>query len=151
MGNEKAFFVVKQNDYYGVLDNSGNTVLNFVFDDIMVCEEYNLITGIRKGLTGIYTLEGRPLVTDKFDAVNYPLSYNLIPVMKGFLWGVIDRSGKFVIPDKYIEVGHLHGNNAISLKNMNHKFGAINLKGEIIIPFIYDSIHPNCSIDKGFY
>ena len=59
---------------------------------------------------------------------------------KDFKWGFIDCSGDTIIDLQYEEIGNFSENLAPVCKN--DKWGVINTKNEIVVPFEYDNKWP---------
>ena len=63
-------------------------------------------------------------------------------VKKGNKTGIIDRNEKEIVPIKYLKIHDYNwqGTKSYFAQNEKGKYGFINLKGEITLPFIYDYI-----------
>lgn len=81
-------YVVKSNNKYGVIDNTGNTIIHLEYDKI----------GVN---------------SDKFPTNNisnkYLLFDNAIAVYKEKKWGFFDKTGQMIIPVEFDEVGFSSG------------------------------------------
>ncbi len=62
----------------------------------------------------------------------------LIPYRKGQLWGFADSTGKIKIPCKYTRADIFI--NGFARVNSNGKAGFINTKGDVVVPFKYDTV-----------
>jgi len=65
---------------------------------------------------------------------------NLILYTKDKLWGYCDAQKNIIIKPKYKKVDFFHDGLARVRSNENGRYGIINEKGEVIIPFGYASI-----------
>lgn len=72
-----------------------------------------------------------------------------ITIKKHYKWGLIDRSGKEVIPIAYDNIEYIGGDLVCvntgykegRIYEHSGKWGVVNLKNEIVIPFIYSDFH----------
>ncbi|OOF55891.1 hypothetical protein BKK56_04980 [Rodentibacter genomosp. 2] len=96
--------IVKQGDAVGIINNAGQTVLPFEYQDLDFIDDYQVFQFKQK---------------DK--------------------WGLIAPSGEVIIAAQYDDL-KMH-NPQQYLVRIGKKSGAINLKGEIIIPIDYDWVY----------
>ena len=85
MDNKNKLFLVKQEKLYGVLDSSGNTVIEPDYEQVGIS---NVSTFSENGIENQYVLLDQ-----------------LIPLKKNSLWGFYNISGKQITEFKYTGVG----------------------------------------------
>lgn len=62
------------------------------------------------------------------------------------LWGVIDRQTRFVVEPKYLEARAPGTNSLLAVKDpLSKKWGFIDVAGNIVVPFLYDSVESDFS------
>jgi hypothetical protein len=125
---------------YGVVKVGGRELTGFKYDKIVL---------FRDGMGKLY-LDGKwaymdskgHLLTDlKFDeAEDFHRGYARVQI--GQQWGLIDSSGKQPIPCEYVNIQTPRDGfvMAVTGYSYNFRYGFINLKNEIQIPFLYDNI-----------
>ncbi|OOF74307.1 hypothetical protein BKG96_11155, partial [Rodentibacter caecimuris] len=103
--------IVKQGDAVGIINNAGQTVLPFEYQDLDFIDDYQVFRFKQKDKWGLIAPTGEVIIAAQYDDLNMHS------------------------PDKY-------------LVRIDKKSGAINLKGEIIIPIDYDWVY---SLRKSDY
>lgn len=113
---EKLMFVAKDKDYYGIINFNGECVIPFIYKDVQVLYE--------KGVVIFKTKEG------KYEAINVYMGKTIIPStiydfldFKDFYADYPKKSMRFVLAKK------------------NSKWGFLDYKGKVVIPFIYKIIY----------
>lgn len=154
------YFPVYTNDKWGVIDSSGNIIINPEY------EEYIVIPDNSKGLfictvdvdyakntykTKVVNEKGEELFTN-YDLVepieNYDESNNLwyatsiLKVSKDNKYGIIDISGNQLVPCEYDSITALKGVENSLLTEKNGKLGIIDNVGSVIIDNKYKKIEP---------
>lgn len=124
------------NEYYGVIDVEGNTIVPF---------EYHRITRVTPNLlyadkaNDFYFLDNNGYLATKIeydDILFASLFDSLFAVKKGGKWGFIDSTFENIIPFEFETV--LDFSDDLAAVKKNNQFGFINEKGNLIIPFEYD-------------
>lgn len=151
---------VGDKDKYGYVDNDGNEIVPFIFDEgtryggswcsDMIVASYKNDYG---RFTGIYDAKGKVIVAPRpVDAqtdFSEGVSVGRYRSDNGNLrYFVMDTTGKEVFlpdgiqafQDSYGRLGSFR-QNFHPVKNPDNKWGFINRKGETIIPFRYDDVH----------
>ena len=125
---------IKRGGHWGFVDEEGETVIPFQFDDLNPRPIGNGDTVIGLG----------PFRTD------YPHLGELIAVKLGAKWGFVNREGRMTIPPKFDEVGDCSfflPDYALAADCFEHgpapvrsglKWGYVNASGEMATPFAYD-------------
>lgn len=88
---------------------------------------------------GYVDANDKVIIKPQFDEA-YEFRDGYAPVKKNEKFGMIDSSGNEVIAFKYKDLGYLQEGLIIATSN-GIKFGFINIKSEIVIPFIYDNCY----------
>ncbi len=124
------------NEYYGVIDIEGNTIVPF---------EYQRITRVTPNLLyadkadDFYFLDndGDLATETKYEDIVYGSLFNsLLAVKKGGKWGFVDYNFQNITPFEYETA--LEFNDDLAAVEKNSQFGFIDDKGDLIIPFEYD-------------
>ena len=134
ISRELNYYLVNNNNKYGVINQNGNIVIYLEYDKIGIDEEkFN---------------------TNSIDNP-YILFDNCIPVMRNDKWGIFDITGKQVLNVEYDEVGCLNGTQANQINNnvviipkyegivvgKEDKYGIVSSSGEQYVPIILDSVY----------
>lgn len=120
--------------HYGVVSQSGNIIVPFDYDYLLLTENNLIIAGLEHKC-GVLTLEGSIILPFDFDYIEEPIYQGkAIAKLRGKV-GVIDISGNVVIPFEFDQIKYFdHG---FSSAKKNGKYGIINEKGETVVPFEY--------------
>ncbi len=83
-----------------------------------------------------------------YDAVSlhFTEKTGLIHVEKGYKSGFIDKQGNKVIDTIYDSIGYFYEDD-LTIAVKNDKYGVINKKGEVVVPFKYDKI---VAVEDGY-
>ncbi|GMQ56242.1 hypothetical protein AN1V17_06350 [Vallitalea sediminicola] len=132
--------------HYGVINSKGEEILPCIYDRIY---NYGYF------LDGLFMVEK----DDKYGYVNaknevvVPIEYKyttrlnvvgeeadryIVVVGKGEKFGLIDNKGELVYQCK-LDNDVLHSKDGIIITTQNGRWGAIDLKGNVVIPFIYET------------
>ena len=128
------YYLVKNNEKYGVINQNGNIVIYLEFDQIGIDEE--------------------EFASNDIDNP-YILFDNCIPVMQNDRWGVFDINGQQLIPVEYSEMGCINGtttdrvsNNVVIIPEFesivlgnDDKYAIFSSLGEMYVPLILDSVY----------
>ena len=98
---------------------------------------------------GVINRNGDEVLPCMYDYIGF-FSNGLNQVEKDDKRGVVDHNGNEIIPCVYEALGSSYSCGLIYAKQ-NGKYGFINLKGEIIIPFKYDDIHDWSWVNNNDY
>ena len=120
---------------YGYIDTLGRWIITAQFDDAEQFIEGN--AAVCKNDSCFYiNKEGLKLFDAYFDDI-YPYKQGIAIIKKNNLYYLLNRSGQ-LISKGYQEMNSELGNLYVC-KN-NGQYGAINIKGEVIIPFNYNKL-----------
>lgn len=160
---EYNYFKLYQNEKYGVIDKSGNIIINPEYEviyipnpskAIFVCYyDYNSVQGEYK--TKVFNEKNEQLFTgyEKVEAFVFKDITSQIPFEKSVLkykkdgkYGLINFTGTEVTSNIYDSIESLEYKEGCFLVEKEGKFGVINLKGNEIVQIQYDKI-----LSDGYY
>ena len=123
------------NDKFGFIDTLGNWIIVPQFDDASVFNEG--FASVCKNDSCFYINKEGNKISDHYfeEAENY--KNGIAIVKKENIYLLINRSGQF-ISKGYEDINEV--SEKLFVCKSNNLYGAINLKGEIIIPFIYSKL-----------
>lgn len=98
-----------------------------------------LIAAKKDSKWGYINTAGSFVVPARFDEA-YPFYKGLAVVKEKDLYGVIDAKGKWVIPGRKEQMNSEINSNRITVANDLGKWGAIDSKGKVQVPYEYDVI-----------
>ena len=128
---------VQYNDQYGFLNDKGDEIIPFKYDDAV---------NFNEGLAPV-KLNAKWGFIDKADNVVIPFKYDdassfnegLAPVKLNAKWGFIDKADNVVIPFKYDNARSF--NEGLAPVKLNTKWGFIDKADNVVIPFKYDDAY----------
>lgn len=136
------FIGIKKNGKWGVVDRQNNIIIPFIYKKEIFVFENDVILVEKNNKLGIIDQHQNIIIPMIYESI-FPM-YNdgeliSFKVQKGKKYGILDRQGKALTGLDYDEI------NGTSLKNTlitrkNNLMGAIDLKGNIIIPTQYYDI-----------
>ncbi len=139
---KNGLIVVMKDNLYGAIDHHLKIVIPMEYD--YLGDFYNTNAEIRKNhLIGMINENNKviiPPIYDEITSFNDPKDYFKVK-LNGHL-GLIDQTGTIIFPVEYDEIGisykdQLTGEELIPL-NKDGNCGYANLKGEIVLPLIYE-------------
>ena len=148
--NEYNFFILKQNDKYGVIDKQGKTIINPEFDevripnpekDIFICYENNTSKVLNANNESIYT-EYEQVEPVRLKNTESDLMYekSVLTYMKDEKMGLINFDGKKITDNKYESIETLPTQEGKLLVKQQGKVGIININGYQLVDCNYDQI-----------
>ena len=104
-----------------------------------------------RGKVGLKDGAGKILLPASFEGLGWSDgSFSVIGQVTGYKlnnqWGLVNLNKDFITKANYESLTHSEGDLVVALKKIlsgETKAGCINLKGEIVIPFIYDGLRIN--------
>lgn len=150
------YFMLNENTKYGVIDTSGNIIVEPIYDSIkipnpeksvFICEKDNNISVLNEKSEKIFT-EYDEVTAISINGVVSSLPYEKV-VLKYKVngkYGLIDYTGKVITKPIYEEIKGLENKESELLIKKDGKYGVINSKGAKLIKEEYDSI-----VADGFY
>ncbi len=142
--------VMDENGLLGCINTEGKVIINFDYDHLEIFDDVVIARETGGQLYGLFDNKGKAITPFIYDAI-YPSKNNLIIVVKDRKSGFINKDGKEAIPcmfDAYFNedsgegwiAGCTHFNEGISIVKSYGKYGAIDEKGNELVPQIYDSL-----------
>jgi len=149
--NSFDFFAYYENNQYGILDRSGNTIIPANYKkvlipnpekDIFVCYDEN-------ENTKIFNSQGNELFADydKVEPIKLKNVASILCYEKSVLkyeqdgkYGLIDFEGKKITKNIYNSIENLQSTEGKLLVSKDDKYGVINIKGTTLVEAYYDSI-----------
>ena len=144
--NSGDFFIVKLSKNYGVLNDQGQKIIDFAFESITKTESNRFIVSknidSKKSTYGLISSSGEGLLDAIYSNVIEinSTTYNVTLAGQSFL---VDENA-VVKSQKYTSISPLDYNltsNLFCKVELKNKNGLINIKGEVIIPLIYETIN----------
>ena len=155
--SEYNYFILEQNGKYGVIDKSGNIVIDADYEavqipnpskDIFICiKEYNQDT--KEYATVVYNGKKEEILSNynNVQAVAIFTNINSTPYERSVLtykengkYGLIDLQGKEITKPIYDEISSINYKEGTFLVQQNEQEGIINMKGKTIIKCEYESV-----------
>lgn len=154
--NEYNYFLLKQNNLYGVIDKKGNTIINVQYDDIKIPNPEKAIFICYKGKdTKVLNEEKQEILTqyEKVEPIRLKniasdLMYekSVLKYYENGKYGLINFEGKKITKAIYNEIDSLPYKEGELIVKQDEKYGVINIKGTELVNIEYDQI----SVD-GYY
>ena len=148
--NEYNYFVYKNNEQYGVIDNKGNVIINAEYDNVkipnpekalFVCYEGDN-TKVLNEKTEQILLEYEDIEPLRLKNISSDLIYEktILKYKKNEKYGLVNLDGKKIVNPIYEEIDTLKLKEGELLAKKDGKYGVININGAIIVEFKYDKI-----------
>jgi len=144
----------------GFVDKKGHAITQFIYDGVRDFQEERAAV-CKDNKWGFIDGTGRMVVAPLYDDVGDYFFGGYACVKQGKKFGAIDKNGKIVIPFKYDSMEHLNSNiypdeypdelafkaskfneKCFSVKSSG-KWCVIDIRGNIIVPFVYSSVEFN--------
>ena len=131
--------VVKKNDKYGYIDESGKLVIPLLYEDAIEFEEG--LAGIMLGKKyGFIDRAGKVIIPVVYEKTGFWFHEGLVGMQLNGKWGFINKENKVIAPFIYDDSrGFIEGLAAVQ---SNGKWGYIGTKGQIHIQLKYDDVFP---------
>lgn len=126
----------KKDSLYGFIDDRGNVLIPFEFEEVYGEFNHGLAGFRRDGKWGFIDTTGAIIIPAQYDEVRR-FSSSITGVKLNGKWGFISRNGKLVVDYVYENVGyewHADGTTEVQLKG---KIGYVNERGKVVIPIEY--------------
>jgi len=142
-GNVVAKFVqLSSEDYSGHAEQ----LSKFRQDIFIVSKELTGQTIDNRPCDIIKIVDGEKQILHSYDYIEYGEEDGTFYVRKNGLVGFIDINGDEIIKPQYVNANEF-SNGVTVAKNSDYKYGLINKKNEVLIPFIYDESDMNGMLD----
>lgn len=153
---EYNYFILKDNEKYGVIDKNGNTIIEANYTDVVIPNpEKDIFVCYDGEKSNILNVNNEKLYTEyeqvepiKLKNVASPLCYEKSTLMykKDGLYGLIDFNGNIITKNIYESIENLQPTEGKFLVKRENKVGVIDLKGNTIVDIKYDEI-----LSDGYY
>lgn len=160
------YMVIKENNKFGVIDRSGNLLVEPIYDEIdipnpskplFICmynynvekQEYSVKVLNEKSEQILYefiiveAIKLNPAIND------IPYEKSVLKYKKDGKYGLIDFNGNIIVKNKYEDIKSLDYKEGLLLVKKQGKYGVINIKGDTIIKTKYDIIESEGYYDKN--
>lgn len=132
---KKTNAIVEFNDFYGVINFMGDTVIPIIYDEVGEFTEGLIYVG-QNNKYGYYNENGELKIPLKYDiAYDFVEGKALIGVNNKY--GVINVLGQEIIPPSY---DHLVLDSSVCIARIGNRFGLISYAGDTILSFDFDKI-----------
>lgn len=148
--SEYNYFILKQNDQYGVIDNSGKIIIDAKYQNIVIPNpEKDLFVCYTDNSSTVLNSKNEELFKEyelvepiKLKNVASPLSFekSVLKYKKNNFYGLIDFNGKVIVKNIYNSIENLQPVEGKLLVKKDDKFGVIDIKGNLMIKTKYDNI-----------
>lgn len=147
---EYNYFILKQNDLYGVIDKKGNTIITPEYSEItipnpqkavFVCHQGDAIKILNEQKEEILT-QYNNVQPIRLQNITSDLMYekSVLKYEKDEKYGLVNFEGKTITKPIYDEIDSLPYKEGELLVKQNEKYGVINIVGTKIIEMSYDKI-----------
>lgn len=154
--SEYKYFVVRENNEYGVIDAKGNKLIETKYEDvkipnpekaIFICYEKDNTKVLNENAEEIFT-EYKNIEPLRFINISSDLMYekSVLRYEENEKYGIIDFNGKKITKPIYEEINTLQFKEGELLVKKEGKYGVININGVTLVKTDYDKIE----VDK-FY
>jgi hypothetical protein len=144
------YFILKQDDLYGVIDKNGNSIIATEYSEIKIPNPEKAVFVCYKGeSTKILNENGEEILSQYNDIepirlknITSELMYekSVLKYAKDGKYGLINFEGKEITKPIYDEIDSLSYKEGELLVKQNDKYGVINIKGNKIVEIEYDTI-----------
>jgi len=146
----------------GVVNKVGGVVIPPIYEKIGSLNEDGVTVATIRRKVFIVSVDSEPVDITKYCTISFPrvryirsskeeavtFKSKLLMVRTENGSGYLNYAGEMVIPDKYTDARPFSGD--IALVKEGEKWGAINTSGEVVVPFIWNSIDdPNPRYKNG--
>ena len=147
---EFKYFVMKENDKFGVIDNTGKTLIEATYDkieipnpskDVFICYKNDKSTAMNANNQQLFA-EYNSVSAIELKTVTTDLKYekSILKTEKNDKYGLINFSGKEILKTEYDSIEGLTGIEGELQVEKENKFGIVNIKGNTLVKTMYDSI-----------
>lgn len=144
------YFILKQNNLYGVIDKEGNVIITPEYSEIKIPNpEKGIFVCYQGGNTKVFNEKKEPILSQYNDVqpirlknIASDLMYEktVLKYAKDGKYGLISLDGKEVTEPIYDEIDSLPYKEGELLVKQNEKYGVINIKGNKLVAIEYDKI-----------
>ena len=131
------YLIVRHMGKYGLMDRSGEMVIEAKYDLLETLENPNFIKASNDDLFGVIDVNGNVRVPLEYDYVGR-MCEDIIIVKKDGLYGCFDIQGKLVVPMEYEEIREYAG--GMARVRFIGKFGFIDKNGVFVVAPFSDEV-----------
>ena len=157
--SEYKYFVLKENDKYGVIDAKGNKIIEAKYENVkipnpekpvFICYEGENTKVINENGEEIFT-EYQNIEPLRLKNILSDLMYekSILKYSKDGKYGIIDLSGKKITNAIYEDIDTLQFKEGELLVKKDGKYGVININGATIVKAQYDKIEVDKFYEEG--
>ena len=162
------YFLYCTNNKYGVIDGSGNVIIDANYDivempnptkDIFICKS-NYNESKEEYKVEVFNKEKKTILYQYYIVEAIPLNEvenngfyekSVLRYKSNGLYGLIDLSGKKITEAKYESIEGFEFNEGLMLVKKSGKLGIINMNGATIVDESYDTISSDRYYDESGY
>lgn len=156
--SEYKYFVVKEDEKYGVIDTKGNKIVETKYEDVkipnpekdvFICYENNSTKVLNNNKEEIFT-QYENIEPLRLKNISGDLMYekSILRYSKEGKYGIIDFKGNKITNAIYEEIDTLQYKEGEMIVKKDGKYGVINLKGTILVEPDYDKIETDKFYDE---
>lgn len=144
------YFVLKENDKYGVIDTKGNTIIKPQYDEVKIPNPSKAVFVCYSGETSKAINQNSEQLFAQYNSVepirlkniSSDLMYekSVLKYFDGTKYGLINFDGKEISKAIYEEIDGLSYKEGELQVKKDGKIGIINIKGNAIVPIKYDQV-----------
>ena len=148
--SEYKYFIVKEDNKYGIIDTQGEKVIEAKYEDIKIPNpEKAIFICYENGETKVLNDKGEEIFTNyenieplRLKNISSDLMYekSVLKYCKDGKFGIIDFNGKKLTKAIYDEIDTLQFKEGELLVKKDGKYGIINIKGTTLVKTNYDKI-----------
>ena len=132
------FPVGNDQDLYGFMDEEGNGVIPFQYDEVNEFHE-GLAAVMKQGKYGVVNLNNEVVVDFKFETISdYQSGFAIVEEHQQF--GLMDRVGKWIIQPNYSDLQLVFSD--LLLFSENHRYGVMNTKEQKLLAPTFTDFNP---------
>lgn len=157
--SEYKYFVVKENNQYGVIDAQGNKIIETKYENVkipnpekavFICYEGENAKAINENGEEIFT-EYDNIEPLRLKNILSDLMYekSILKYSKNGKYGIIDLNGKKITNAIYEEIDTLQFKEGELLVKKDGKYGVINIKGATLVKTQYDKVEVDKFYEEG--
>lgn len=157
--SEYKYFVLKENNQYGVIDAKGNKIIETKYEDVKIPNPGKAVFICYEGEnTKVIDENGKEIFTEydnieplRLKNILSDLMYekNILKYSKNGKYGIIDLNGKKITNAIYEEIETLQFKEGELLVKKAGKYGVINIKGATLVKTQYDKIEADKFYEEG--
>lgn len=148
--SEYKYFVLKENQKFGVIDKNGNKIIESKYENVIIPNPSKAVFFCNEAGEEKVLNEKAEYIFNEYDKVeplrlkniasNLTYEKSVLKYTKEGKLGLIDFQGKKITKEIYDEIDTLQFKEGELLVKKDNKYGIINIKGTILIDTNYDKI-----------